>query len=420
MNLFNRKPEFDAFISYRRDGSSEFARLLKGELEKHKIKTFLDVDNLQQSYFDEQLLVRIGNAPNFILVLSEGSLDRCADPSDWMRKEIEQALKTNRKIIPVFKQGFRFPDEKLLPGLLKELPRYQSVGYSHEYHEASIQKLVNYVLEKQSQQKKSTENDTISECSKENSDAIQNERSLEKNALKSSEEIITKPLHKSNNYGLFYQWGEKFDQFQSLAMDKGILLEVKESAIASSNDGNYLLNFKGIICIINSSTNPRFFEQLREFVDNGGKAFIAMQNGEKFNDNLIKHFGFMVNHLPILQTEEKDSVFSIDASKIDSVFNGVISAKTRQPDYRPAINKYFKLSNQVKIIRKTEVESVNSENKYTISFEARYSKGQAWFMTDFGTENKLMEVGSCMFEDNNIILADNLKNAEKVVDWLTS
>lgn len=417
MNLFNRKPEFDVFISYRRDGSSEFARLLKGELEKRKIKAFLDVDNLQQSYFDEQLLVRICNAPNFILVLSEGSLDRCADPSDWMRREIEQALKTNRKIIPIFKQGFRFPTEKMLPGLLKELPRYQSVGYSHEYHEASILKLVNYILEKQSQQMSLVEKKT-NELSEDSSKVTQNDRGAEISASKQLEDITLEPSRKSANYGLFYQWNEKFNQIQGLAMDKGMLLEVKESAIAFSNGGNYLLNFKGIICIINSTTNARFFKPLREFVENGGKAFVTMRNGEKYNDNLIKHFGFTVNHHPILQTDEENSIFSIEASKLDSAFIGAISAKSTQPGYSPTINKYFKVSNQVQVIRKTQVKLDNPENKYTISFEARYGKGQAWFMIDFGTENKLMEISPCMFEDSNIPLTDNVKNANFVLDWL--
>ncbi len=148
MGLFSRKPQFDVFISYRRDGSAELARLLKAELEKHKINAFIDVDNLNQSYFDEQLLVRIANTSNFILVLNDNSFDRCNDPNDWLRREIEQAIKTNRRIIPVFRQGFRFPNETSLPGVLKDLPRYQSVGYSHEYHDASIQRLVHYLTEK--------------------------------------------------------------------------------------------------------------------------------------------------------------------------------------------------------------------------------------------------------------------------------
>jgi hypothetical protein len=58
--------------------------------------------NLQQSYFDEQLLVHIAKAPYFILVLNADSLERCSDPNDWLRREIEQAIKTQRRIIPVF------------------------------------------------------------------------------------------------------------------------------------------------------------------------------------------------------------------------------------------------------------------------------------------------------------------------------
>lgn len=205
MGLFSRKPHFDAFISYRRDGSAELARLLKAELEKHKINAFIDVDNLNQSYFDEQLLVRIANTSNFILVLNDNSFDRCNDPNDWLRREIEQAIKTNRKIIPVFRQGFRFPNQTLLPGVLKDLPRYQSVGYIHEYHEASIQKLVNYLNEKQLPLKAPeiqnviNSPNTINHSSQSNKSPIQEQTIIEHSVPSNNIQIKVEPINNSTN-----------------------------------------------------------------------------------------------------------------------------------------------------------------------------------------------------------------------------
>src|SRR5580658_5633461 len=68
---------YDAFISYRRDGGSHFATMLKVVLEtQYRKAIFLDVDELRVGRFDERLLKLIGNSPNFILVLSEDCLDR--------------------------------------------------------------------------------------------------------------------------------------------------------------------------------------------------------------------------------------------------------------------------------------------------------------------------------------------------------
>jgi RNA polymerase subunit RPABC4/transcription elongation factor Spt4 len=66
---------FDAFISYRRETGSDLASLIKIQMENrfHK-RIFLDVNELQVGRFDEELLRRIENTPNFIVILSRASL----------------------------------------------------------------------------------------------------------------------------------------------------------------------------------------------------------------------------------------------------------------------------------------------------------------------------------------------------------
>ena len=137
--------QLNAFISYRREGGADTARLIRAELQNRGIRTFLDVDDLGSHYFDDQLFKEIDKAPNFILILSAGALEGCKNPEDWMRREIEHACAADRNIIPVLKEGFRFPVVEELPGGLADLPRYQSVIYSHAYFDAAINKLVSYL-----------------------------------------------------------------------------------------------------------------------------------------------------------------------------------------------------------------------------------------------------------------------------------
>jgi hypothetical protein len=135
----------DAFISYRRNEGGSIARLLKEALEKRGKSVFLDVDDLGSGHFNEALLKYIENAPNFIVVLTPGSLDRCRHPDDWLRREITHAIETGRNIIPVMIESFVFPPPDELADEIRPIVTHNAVPYSHAYFSAAIDKLVGYL-----------------------------------------------------------------------------------------------------------------------------------------------------------------------------------------------------------------------------------------------------------------------------------
>jgi hypothetical protein len=107
---------------------------------------FLDVDNLGPSpSFDQRLLKEIAARYNFILLLSPGSLDRCHDASDWIRLELEHALTTGRRIVPVTRSGFHLGTDLPLPPSISSLPLHNAVEYASAHHEAVIDRLVTYL-----------------------------------------------------------------------------------------------------------------------------------------------------------------------------------------------------------------------------------------------------------------------------------
>ena len=136
---------YDVFISYRRAHGSESARLIRAELQQFGLHIFLDVDDLHPGHFEEEILQRIANTPNYIVILSSGSLDRCVDKEDRFRQEAAQAIITRRNIIPILMPGFEFPEKQVLPSDIQELRLYQSVTYSHEFFEAMIGKIKGYL-----------------------------------------------------------------------------------------------------------------------------------------------------------------------------------------------------------------------------------------------------------------------------------
>jgi hypothetical protein len=137
---------YDGFISYRRDGGSELATIICTLLEMRFSKNFfLDVDRLGAERFDERLLECIAAAPNFILILTPGCLDRCRNEGDWLRREIEQALHYNKKIIQICKEGFAFPRTESLPETLRVLPKLHWVRYDNENRHAVLGRIAGFM-----------------------------------------------------------------------------------------------------------------------------------------------------------------------------------------------------------------------------------------------------------------------------------
>jgi hypothetical protein len=83
---------------------------------------------------------RISAAPNFVPVLTPGSLDRCDEPTDWLRQEIAHAIREGKNIVPVMVGNFSFPPK--LPDDIANLPRHQGVAYSHQYFDAMMQTIM--------------------------------------------------------------------------------------------------------------------------------------------------------------------------------------------------------------------------------------------------------------------------------------
>jgi hypothetical protein len=93
--------KYDIFISYRRTGGAQFARILQLMLIQRGFKVFLDYDELTDGVFSEKIRAAIKEAPFFMLVLSKGSMTRCVNDGDWVREEITLAVEQKKHIIPV-------------------------------------------------------------------------------------------------------------------------------------------------------------------------------------------------------------------------------------------------------------------------------------------------------------------------------
>jgi hypothetical protein len=131
---------YDIFLSYRRQGGYETTKHLYDLLTHDNYSVSFDIDTLRNGDFDVELLKRIDECTDFILILNEGALDRCFTTDkkwDWLRNELAYALEKNKNIIPVMLDGFReFPKnlpEDIAGVAYKNGPKYDKYYFDDFY-----------------------------------------------------------------------------------------------------------------------------------------------------------------------------------------------------------------------------------------------------------------------------------------------
>ena len=70
---------FDIFISYRRQGGYDTAKHLNDLLVRDGYRVSFDIDTLRNGDFDVQLLNRIDQCEDFILIVDEKAFERTLD-----------------------------------------------------------------------------------------------------------------------------------------------------------------------------------------------------------------------------------------------------------------------------------------------------------------------------------------------------
>jgi hypothetical protein len=136
------------FLNYRREDTAGFALALFGRLEQSfpLENLFMDVEGgikAGQDFvrvLEEQvsacdvMLVLIG--PNWLTVRDDVGRQRLDNPRDFVRIEVESALRFGKRVIPVLVQKTEMPRADALPETLEELARRNAVGLTQERFKA--------------------------------------------------------------------------------------------------------------------------------------------------------------------------------------------------------------------------------------------------------------------------------------------
>src|SRR5690242_2396717 len=122
--------EKTAFISYRRT-DFPWALAIYKHLTHAGFDVFFDYMGIASGDFEKIILDNIRARAHFLVLLTPSSLDRCEEPGDWFRREIEESLDCHRNVVPLFVNGFSFAltaVQARLTGRLSALTRYNGLS----------------------------------------------------------------------------------------------------------------------------------------------------------------------------------------------------------------------------------------------------------------------------------------------------
>src|SRR4051794_2513939 len=144
------------FISYRREDSQGAAGRLFDRLTDHfdRERIFIDVEAIEPGIdFVVALDHQVSRCGAFIAVIGPGWLNarnadghrRLDDPSDFVRVEIESALKRDIRVIPVLVDGASMPRASELPPSLEPLSRRNALEIAHHRFAADCDRLADAI-----------------------------------------------------------------------------------------------------------------------------------------------------------------------------------------------------------------------------------------------------------------------------------
>jgi formylglycine-generating enzyme required for sulfatase activity len=153
--------EKTVFISYRR-ADVYTALAVYENLKNQGYDVFFDYRSISSGDFEQIITGNIRARAHFLIILTPTALDRCNEPGDWLRREIELAIDEKRNIVPLFFRGFRFGalsksgmsrwlrvgKPEVLTGKLRSLSRYNGLNVHEDYFEEAMNRLRTEYLNK--------------------------------------------------------------------------------------------------------------------------------------------------------------------------------------------------------------------------------------------------------------------------------
>jgi tetratricopeptide (TPR) repeat protein len=131
------------FISYRRT-NAPWALAIYQNLTASGFDAFFDYTGIASGDFEQIVLGNIRARAHFLVLLTPSALERCDEPGDWLRREIETAMDSKRNVVPLMLEGSDFGSPTIAPyltGRLSALCNYNGLKVPADYFFEAMDRL---------------------------------------------------------------------------------------------------------------------------------------------------------------------------------------------------------------------------------------------------------------------------------------
>jgi tetratricopeptide (TPR) repeat protein len=135
--------EKTVFLCYRRT-NIPWALAIFQSLTHHGYDVFFDFNGISSGDFERVILGNIHARAHFLVLLTPSALERCSEPGDWLRREIDTAISSHRNIVPLMLESFDFGSPGIanqLTGTLDGLQHYNALRVHADYFEEAMSRL---------------------------------------------------------------------------------------------------------------------------------------------------------------------------------------------------------------------------------------------------------------------------------------
>jgi tetratricopeptide (TPR) repeat protein len=142
--------EKTVFICYRRR-NIPWALAIFQNLKHDGYDVFIDYNGIASGDFEQVIVENINARAHFLVLLAPSALERCSDPGDLLRREIETAIETRRNIIPLMLESFSFDEpaiDRQFTGSLAALKKYNGLSVHADYFDDAMTRLRDKYLNK--------------------------------------------------------------------------------------------------------------------------------------------------------------------------------------------------------------------------------------------------------------------------------
>lgn len=143
---------FRVFISYRRDDAAGYAGRLEESLERRlgRGSVFRDVGDIAPGEdFVHVIRARLADAHGVLVLIGPrwagtdaAGARRIDDEDDFVRLEVQEALASGARVVPVLLPGATMPAEEELPAPLKALARRNALSLDDAHWDAGVARLL--------------------------------------------------------------------------------------------------------------------------------------------------------------------------------------------------------------------------------------------------------------------------------------